>query len=1631
MFVYKKLKASDVGITAFEAHKEYTSGDLYYGRYNSASKDTYSQFNLNNELEYFQLDHLFYKDPIFKIGNLNGGINYIDQEKRLYDKALIISIPQSKFGSAIQKGTVTIDSTYVDDSKGNLYKSSETISNYPQDKERVLYVGPVKGFKRTDLTRDLKTGELLVNPPSTYSDTQIDDSLYANPIIYNSSSLEHISDLNCTAIQLATGSVKIPHSSNFNFNNDDFTISFYYKSDNTTNKIVIDKSTSQPTVLAATDTSLGSQTTEEKVNSIPYEITVGSDVTFKRTDIDGVTSTYSAGSISADTLYHIACVKTGSALKIYVDGVKIGSDGTDNTNICRNKSDVLIGRTEDVEAQVSQLMIWNRGLSTTEIANVSESIDGSPYVGNVFYENGIVTFTSPKYNNNFATISTSNTTLTLNATDWIEGETTTQNVTFPTFNGEFTFFNQNHPFNHDYTDNIPADFISNVLESSNPSPLFNTQLPYTIKLYSPLYKNLYSNIDLNPLTSSQDDNYTTYSELSPITTGIPGIYGTSSGELGIDSDSSSSIYNPQSFGSAVGIYLVENQTVTESINILFASNSQEVVSETFPYTDTSISNTVFEFSNGGTYGTNDGGAYVNNTNVAYGYLMVSGTYENGAYFQGQLRGSGGPGAQVINDQNYNQLNFTLAQLLNGDSYVVADGLVQGSDFNLTEDWIEILETPEYGSLTFQVTASFQNITGYPGSGPGAYLSARLRKSSSLGTTTVWEPLDSFYIGSDDSYSLQDEKLTIQAITGDKFLFEVRVSDGSGTWFNGYQIGNRYLKIIGESGGALAEGFKNQILLHHGYTPKANSIYSYNLQGIVTRPGAGGAYDTEFSTNNTTGLSQDLSGNEVGVRVSLLQGSTLITSSLFPSSSGDTEQNFSYDHFTSDNTDELHLYVYPGISSHTDPVRTGEAQGFFIGSLASSNKGFYIVEKSGSNIIHLNSNLTNHFTSSDNISSQITFTDTTNLMGNTTPNPVDIEGFISDDPTQIQVDGVYLITGSFYATASLERGNYISGSSSIDISEDEYGIYFIDNLDIRTFGWGDGIIGLNSDQKVKITTKVDGTILDTRYVNAPTSTTNAFESGELELGVLNSSNNVSFEYTVVSGSSNELDTVVKNQGFSINEINIRRITSSNQFTRVDGGEFDNIESIDYVAFFPFFNNDGNPNLPFTDVPSEADEILFYVYGNVSSFSNDNKILYLDEYFFVTESITINSFRQNGPFEVYYINAIDTLVPGKEYDVQFTGSVTTENDGVTNEGAGIRILDQNNNIIKEIFVDSSTNTLESTNDLRIKDYRVTENTSLKMNTFISGTSSPLYPDGIISSSITASFNIEVNIFAKSGSTISNETIDPADFTVISGSEDWIYSWSGEGVAGNYTASQTNPTNTLHITSSHSTYTGDDPSLNFGEFNVVGVQLTGNKLEVATPLFITASSIISGTAPSTIEVLDSVIPVMVNPFTIDETPTEGLLGYTFEYINPVDNEVETLMITAIDDDNNTITVNNGQGLYQVGTYDDQSTQEITVATSSISFTGGSVNFKNTHLIFENEFQCTVEEDEFNFTLNPTARKYKSIERGELANFATGSNFKPYVTTIGLYNDEGELLVVGKLAQPVRMSDETDTTFVVRFDT
>jgi hypothetical protein len=106
----------------------------------------------------------------------------------------------------------------------------------------------------------------------------------------------------------------------------------------------------------------------------------------------------------------------------------------------------------------------------------------------------------------------------------------------------------------------------------------------------------------------------------------------------------------------------------------------------------------------------------------------------------------------------------------------------------------------------------------------------------------------------------------------------------------------------------------------------------------------------------------------------------------------------------------------------------------------------------------------------------------------------------------------------------------------------------------------------------------------------------------------------------------------------------------------------------------------------------------------------------------------------------------------------------------------------------------------------------------------------------------------------------------------------------------------------------------------------------------------------------------------------------------------------------------------------------------------------------IYVNEVKCRVLENDFNYSQNPTVFKYTTfitgalalplygpeggkpqlgiITDGTIADNLTGSYFNPYATTIGLFSSANELLVVGKLATPYQIPENTDITFIVRWD-
>ena len=101
----------------------------------------------------------------------------------------------------------------------------------------------------------------------------------------------------------------------------------------------------------------------------------------------------------------------------------------------------------------------------------------------------------------------------------------------------------------------------------------------------------------------------------------------------------------------------------------------------------------------------------------------------------------------------------------------------------------------------------------------------------------------------------------------------------------------------------------------------------------------------------------------------------------------------------------------------------------------------------------------------------------------------------------------------------------------------------------------------------------------------------------------------------------------------------------------------------------------------------------------------------------------------------------------------------------------------------------------------------------------------------------------------------------------------------------------------------------------------------------------------------------------------------------------------------------------------------------TEIVTWNNVTCSFESTMTIYESQYKCTLLENEFNYSLNPSVISGSS-NGGTPLDFVTGSYFEPYITTVGLYNNAKQLLAIGKLAQPLQSSDVTDTTILVNLD-
>jgi hypothetical protein len=89
---------------------------------------------------------------------------------------------------------------------------------------------------------------------------------------------------------------------------------------------------------------------------------------------------------------------------------------------------------------------------------------------------------------------------------------------------------------------------------------------------------------------------------------------------------------------------------------------------------------------------------------------------------------------------------------------------------------------------------------------------------------------------------------------------------------------------------------------------------------------------------------------------------------------------------------------------------------------------------------------------------------------------------------------------------------------------------------------------------------------------------------------------------------------------------------------------------------------------------------------------------------------------------------------------------------------------------------------------------------------------------------------------------------------------------------------------------------------------------------------------------------------------------------------------------------------------------------------------SFNNTLTVYEQTYRLKIKQHDFNYSYNPTL--LVSGSDGTLQSFATGSSFQPYITAVGLYSPDNQLMAVAKFGQPLPMSANTDFNINVKLD-
>lgn len=445
--VFRSLEPSDISITPFQAYKEWNSlGDfsIYTASYGTRSSfnggifvDTFDLGNASitgsepiTSGGYYQrvvwnsIDHIFYRDyyesPYRTFGNPNYGL----QERDLRQKAQIVGISADKVGEGILKGSVqlTISGAHgvynlYDDEYGNL----KIAANDQYTSSLISYDDKLTHWQFYDLHKyaDITSGGVTYTKgyfkgdfPYTFNFTNVIPS--EAPFIVapslNTSSAAYFTGSISSSIEI-TSLGQNNQLDYLNFRQKDFGVSFmvYASSDNRVATSSLVTKNGRYRYLGYTPDGLTQEYSNTDRFKYPYQIqmmssSAGFSIQADRSN-GGATVTVTSSALSANAWHHVLYTKSGSTVKLYVDGTvqQTNTDATDTTpDLPINSSYVYLGSlggdSNYFTGGLSEILFIEKTPTTAQIATLA-ALSGSntTNVGNVFYEHGMIVITDPKY----------------------------------------------------------------------------------------------------------------------------------------------------------------------------------------------------------------------------------------------------------------------------------------------------------------------------------------------------------------------------------------------------------------------------------------------------------------------------------------------------------------------------------------------------------------------------------------------------------------------------------------------------------------------------------------------------------------------------------------------------------------------------------------------------------------------------------------------------------------------------------------------------------------------------------------------------------------------------------------------------------------------------------------------------------------------------------------------------------------------------------------------------------------------------------------------------------------------------------------------------------------------------------